>query len=357
MNAININQDRLMALVGMAIGEISGANGGVMISVGNKLGLYKAMAGRGPMFPADLAKRAGCAERYVREWLNCNAAGGYVAYHPETQQYELTPEQAMMLADDTSPVFIPNAWEVTASMWFDEAKTIEAFRTGKGIAWGDHHERLYCGVAAFFRNGYAASLVPDWLPALTGMVPKLEAGARVADIGCGHGHSTVLMAKAFPKSRFWGFDTHAGSIAEAREVAKREGVADRVSFEVVKAGAYPAQAGGYDLICFFDALHDMGFPEAAMQHAHKSLAPDGSVMLVEPFAHDKVEDNFNPVGRLYYAGSTMLCCAHAISENGTHVLGAQAGQGRLAEIAKASGFTQFRRATETPFNLVLEARR
>lgn len=357
MNAMNINQDKLMALVGMAMGELSGANGGVMISVGNKLGLYKAMAGRGPMFPADLAKRSGCAERYVREWLNCNAAGGYINYNPETQQYELSPEQAMMLADDTSPVFIPNAWEVTASMWFDEAKTIEAFRTGKGIAWGDHHDRLYCGVAAFFRNGYAAHLVPEWLPALTGMVPKLEAGAKVADIGCGHGHSTVLMAKAFPKSRFWGFDTHAGSIAEAREVAKREGVADRVTFEVVKAGDYPAQAGGYDLICFFDALHDMGFPEAAMKHAHKSLAPDGSVMLVEPFAHDKVEDNFNPVGRLYYAGSTMLCCAHAISENGTHVLGAQAGQGRLGEIAKAGGFTQFRRATETPFNLILEARR
>jgi SAM-dependent methyltransferase len=356
MNAININQDRLMALVGMAMSELSGANGGVMISVGNKLGLYKAMAGRGPMFPADLAKRSGCAERYLREWLNCNAAGGYVAYHPETQQYELTPEQAMLLADDTSPVFIPNAWEVTASMWFDEHKTIEAFRTGKGIAWGDHHERLYCGVAAFFRNGYAASLVPEWLPALEGMVPKLEAGAKVADIGCGHGHSTVLMAKAFPNSRFWGFDTHAGSIAEARDVARREGVADRVSFEVIRAGDYPAN-GGYDLICFFDALHDMGFPEAAMRHAHQSLAPDGSVMLVEPFAGDKPEDNFNPVGRLYYAGSTMLCCAHAISENGTHVLGAQAGQGRLAEIAKASGFTQFRRATETPFNLILEARR
>lgn len=356
MNAMTINQDRLMALVGMAMSELSGANGGVMISVGNKLGLYKAMAGRGPMFPAEVARRAGCAERYVREWLNCNAAGGYINYNPETQQYELSPEQAMLLADDTSPVFIPNAWEVTASMWFDEAKTIEAFRTGKGIAWGDHHERLYCGVAAFFRNGYAASLVPDWLPALTGMVPKLEAGAKVADIGCGHGHSTVLMAKAFPNSRFWGFDTHAGSIAEAREVAKREGVADRVSFDVIKSGDYPAN-GGYDLICFFDALHDMGFPEAAMKHAYKSLAPDGSVMLVEPFAHDRTEDNFNPVGRLYYAGSTMLCCAHAISENGTHVLGAQAGQSRLAEIAKASGFTQFRRATETSFNLILEARR
>jgi SAM-dependent methyltransferase len=349
-----IDQDKLHALVSMAVGELSAANGGVMISIGNKLGLYKAMVGQGPMFPAQLAKRAGCAERYVREWLNCQAAGGYVLYHPELQQYELTPEQAMMLADDTSPVFIPNALEVTASLWMDEGKAIEAFRTGKGIAWGDHHERLYCGVAAFFRNGYAAHLVPEWLPALKGVVPKLEKGAKVADIGCGHGHSTVIMAKAFPKSQFWGFDAHAGSIAEARAIAQKEGVADRVHFEVAKAGDYPSQ--GFDLICFFDALHDMGHPEVAMRHAHKSLAADGTVMLVEPFANDKVEDNLNPIGRMYYAGSALLCCAHAISENGTHVLGAQAGEGRLGEIARNSGFTHFHRATSTPFNLILEAR-
>ena len=355
MNALNINQDKLHALVGMAVNELSASNGGVMISIGHKLGLYKVMAGEGPMTSAELAKKSGCAERYVREWLNCNAAGGYVVYHPAGQKYELTAEQALMLADETSPVFVPNAWEVAASLWFDQAKTIDAFRTGKGIAWGDHHERLYCGIAAFFRNGYQAHLVPEWLPALDGVVAKLEKGAKVADIGCGHGHSAIIMAKAFPKSHFWGFDVHAPSIEEARRIAETEGVADRVTFEIAKSGDYPVQ--GFDLICFFDALHDMGHPDVALRHAEKALAKDGTVMLVEPFANDKVEDNLNPIGRMYYAGSTALCCAHAISENGTHVLGAQAGEGRLAEIAKASGFSRFRRATATPFNLILEARR
>jgi ubiquinone/menaquinone biosynthesis C-methylase UbiE len=228
-------------------------------------------------------------------------------------------------------------------------------RPSRLSAWGDHDARLYCGVAAFFRNGYQAHLVPEWLPALEGVVPKLENGAKIADIGCGYGYSTILMAQAFPKSRFWGFDTHAGSVAEAKENAKKAGVADRVTFEIAKAGDYPAQ--GYDLICFFDALHDMGHPDVALRQAEKALAKDGSVMLVEPFAQDKVEDNLNPIARMYYAASTMLCCAHAISENGTHVLGAQAGEARLAEIAKASGFSHFRRAAETPFNLILEARR
>lgn len=351
---MNIDQDKLQALVGMAVGELSASNGGVMISIGHKLGLYKAMAGAGPLSSANLAKRANCAERYVREWLNSQAAGNYVIYHPAELTYELSPEQAMMLAEESSPVFIPNAWEVAASLWFDEAKTIEAFRTGKGVAWGDHHHRLYCGVAAFFRNGYQAYLVPEWLPALQGVVPKLEAGAKVADVGCGHGHSAIIMAKAYPQSRFWGFDVHAGSIAEARRNAEAAGVADRVTFEVAKASDY-AQAD-FDLICFFDALHDMGHPDVALRHARQSLAPDGTVMLVEPFANDKVEDNLNPIGRMYYASSTALCCAHAISENGSHVLGAQAGEGRLAEIAKASGYQHFRRAAATPFNLILEAR-
>ncbi len=354
MNAIAINQDKLHALVGMAVSDMSASNGGVMISIGHKLGLYKAMVGQGPMTSAAVARRAGCAERYVREWLNCNAAGHYVAYHPADQTYELTAEQALLLADETSPVFVPNAWEVTASLWHDEAKTIEAFRTGKGVAWGDHHHRLYCGVAAFFRNGYEAHLVADWLPALDGVVAKLETGARVADIGCGHGHSAIIMAKAFPNSKFWGFDVHAPSIAAARENAAAAGVADRITFEVAKSGDYAVD--GLDLICFFDALHDMGHPDAALRHARKSLAADGTVMLVEPFANDKVEDNLNPIGRMYYAGSTALCCAHAISENGTHVLGAQAGEGRLGALAQANGFTRFRRATATPFNLILEAR-
>ena len=274
----------------------------------------------------NVARRSDCAERYVREWLNAQVAGGYVAYHPSSETYELTAEQAMVLADDTSPLFIPSAWQVPASMWFDEHKAIDAFRSGKGVAWGEHDERLYCGVAAFYRNAYQSSLVQEWLPALDGVTGKLQRGARVADIGCGHGHSTVIMAQAFPDSRFWGFDVHEGSIEAARRHAEQAGVADRVRFVQANAADYPAQ--DYDLICFFDCLHDMGHPDRALRHAADALAPEGTVMLVEPYAQDRVEDNINPVGRLYYAASTTLCCAHAISENGTHVLGAQAGEAR-----------------------------
>jgi len=352
---VNIDPQKLDAIVNTAITDISAGYGGVMISLGYKLGLYRAMAGAGPLSAAEVARRSECAERYVREWLNSQVAGGYVAYHPSSETYELTAEQAMVLADDTSPVFIPTAWQVPASMWFDEHKAIEAFRTGKGISWGEHDERLFCGVAAFYRNGYQGSLVQEWLPALEGVTQKLQKGARVADVGCGHGHSTVIMAKAFPASRFWGFDVHEASIGEARRIAGKEGVADRVTFATAKAADYPRE--GYDLICFFDALHDMGHPDRALRHAADALAPDGTVMLVEPYAADRVEDNINPVGRLYYSASTTICCAHAISENGTHVLGAQAGEARLADVARASGFSRFRRARQTPFNLILEARR
>jgi SAM-dependent methyltransferase len=349
-----IDQQRLEDMVGKAVSDLSAGYGGVMISLGDKLGLYKAMAGAGPLTSGELAKRTGCAERYVREWLNAQVAGGYVDYHPVSASYELTPEQAMVLADSTSPVFIPSAWQVPASMWFDEERALSAFRTGKGISWGEHDHRLYCGVAAFYRNAYQASLIPEWLPALDGVVDKLKAGATVADVGCGHGHSTVLMAKEFPKSRFWGIDVHEPSILAARENAAEAGVADRVTFEVAKADTYESR--GYDFICMFDCLHDMGRPVDAIAHAGRSLAEDGTVMLVEPFANDKVEDNINPVGRLYYSASTTLCCAHAISENGTHVLGAQAGEGRLADVVRKAGLTRFRRAMETPFNLILEAR-
>jgi len=352
---MNLDQGKLEALVTMALNDMSGAQGGFMMNLGHKLGLYKAMAGAGPLSSAEVAKRSGCAERYVREWLGSQVAGGYLVYHPSSQTYEMTPEQAMVLADETSPVFFPNAWEVNAACWMDEEKALEAFRTGRGISWGEHHERLFCGVAAFFRNGYQANLVPQWLPALEGVVPKLENGAKVADVGCGFGHSTIIMAQAFPNSHFWGFDVHAASIEEARRNAEAAGVAERVTFEVAQATDYPAHQ--YDLICFFDALHDMGHPDRALQHAARALAADGTVMLVEPFAHDRLEDNMNAIGRLYYAGSTVLCCAHAISENGNYVLGAQAGEARLAQLAKASGFGHFRRATETPFNLILELRR
>lgn len=352
---MHIDENALNAFVEKAVGDLSAGYGGVMVSLGDKLGLYKAMAGAGPISPSELASRTGCAERYVREWLNSQAAGGYVLYHPSSTTYELTAEQAMVLADDHSPVFMPHAWNVPASMWFDEPRAIEAFRTGKGVSWGEHDGRLYCGIAAFYRNAYQGSLVSEWLPALDGVVAKLGAGAKIADVGCGHGHSTVIMAKEFPNSRFCGFDYHEESITEARGIAEKEGVADRVSFTVAKADDYAEK--NFDLICFFDCLHDMGHPVKAAAHAEQALKSDGTVMLVEPYASDYVEENINPVGRLYYAASTTLCCAHAISEQGSHVLGAQAGEGGLSEVFSQAGFAHFGRALQTPFNLILEARK
>lgn len=349
------NQQSLDAVVGRLFGDLSAGYGGVMVSIGHKLGLYRTMDGAGPLSSAEVARRAGCAERYVREWLNCQVAGGYVNYHTGSGAYELSPEQAKVLADDTSPVFLPHAWQVVASMWADEDKTLEAFRSGNGVSWGEHDERLHCGVAAFYRNSYRSSLVQEWLPALDGVVEKLNAGANVADVGCGYGHSTVLMAQAFPKSHFWGFDAHEGAIQAARRSAEQAGVSNRVRFDVAKANEYPDH--GYDLICFFDCLHDMGWPVEAMKHASRTLARSGSVMVVEPFARERVEENANPIGRLYYAASTTTCCAHAISEAGTHVLGAQAGAKQLEEVFRQAGFGSVRHAAETPFNLILEARR
>jgi len=355
MYAPAIDQTKLESFLARAVGDLSAGYGGVMVSLGSKLGLYKAMAGAGPISSKELAARAGCAERYVSEWLNAQAAGGYVAYHAGSDTYELSPEQALVLADEESPVYIPHAWSVPASMWFDEEKAIEAFRTGRGVAWGDHDGRLYCGVAAFYRNAYRSSLVSQWLPALDGVVDQLDAGIAVADVGCGHGHSTLLMARAFPRSRFHGFDVHAASIDEARRNAEDAGLTARVAFDVARAVDYPGRS--YGLICFFDCLHDMGDPVAAARHAARVLAPGGTVMLVEPFANDRVEDNLSPIARLYYAASSTLCCAHAISEGGGLVLGAQAGEARLAEVFRKAGFPRFRRAAETPFNLILEARR
>ncbi len=351
---MSINEQKLNDFIERAVGDLAAGYGGVMVSLGRKLGLYRAMAGAGPLSSRELAKRAGCAERYVREWLNSQAAGGYVVYHPSSETYELSPEQAFVLADEESPVFIPPAWEVPASMWFDEDKTIEAFRTGAGVPWGAHDERLFCGVAAFYRNAYRGELVQNWLPALDGVESKLHAGARIADVGCGHGHSTIIMAQAYPHSRFWGFDYHSGSIEVARENAHEAGVADRVRFEVADAGNYGTNS--FDLICFFDCLHDMGDPVGAARRAAAALLEDGTVMLVEPFANDRVEENLNPVGRLYYSASTTLCCAHSLSEDVGFALGAQAGEARLAEVFRKAGFRTFRRATQTPFNLILEAR-
>lgn len=355
MSSPAIDTTRLESLLARAVGDLSAGHGGVMVSIGTKLGLYKALAGAGPLSPRELAERTGCAERYVSEWLNAQVAGGYVDYHAVTRTYELSPEQEMVLADEESPVFMPHAWQVTATMWADEEKTLEAFRTGKGVAWGDHDERLYCGVASFYRNAYRGSLVSQWLPALEGVVERLEAGITVADVGCGHGHSTLLMAKAFPKSRFRGFDVHPASIDAARRNAADAGLEGSVSFDVAPASGFPGE--GYGLVCFFDALHDMGDPLGAARQTARALAPDGTVMLIEPFANDRVEDNVSPVARLYYSASAALCCANAIADGGRLVLGAQAGEARLADVFRKAGFTRFRRASETPFNLILEARR
>lgn len=349
-----IDQHALDAFVERAVNDLAASYGGVMVSLGHRLGLYKAMCGAGPLIVREVAQRAGCDERYVREWLNSQAAGGYVRYHAGSETYELPPEQALVLADEDSPVFLPPAFNVPASMWFDEEKLARAFRTGEGVAWGDHHERLSCGVAAFYRNCYRGALVQDWLPSLPGVCEKLRRGAKVADVGCGYGHSTLLMAAAFPNSRFWGFDTHEGSIAAARHQARTLNGDRSVTFEIATARSYPAE--GFDLICFFDALHDMGDPVAAAHHAATALAEDGTVMLVEPFANDRVEDNFTPVGRIYYSASTAICCAHSLSEEGRMALGAQAGEARLRAVFQKAGFNTLRRAAQTPFNLVLEAK-
>ncbi len=349
-----IDHQALDKFMERAVNDLSASYGGVMVSLGHRLGLYKAMAGAGPLSAREVAQRAGCAERYVREWLNSQAAGGYVRYHAASEAYELPPEQAFVLADEDSPLFLPPAWNVPASMWFDEEKVAQAFRTGEGVAWCDHHERLSCGVAAFYRNCYRGALIQDWLPALSGVHEKLKQGARVADVGCGHGHSTLLMGAAFPNSRFWGFDSHEDSIVAARQHARMSNIGPSVTFDVATARSYPAN--GFDLICFFDCLHDLGDPVAAGQHAATALAEDGTVMLVEPFANDRVEDNLTPVGRLYYSASTAICCAHALSEDGKLALGGQAGEAGLRAIFQKAGFRTFRRATQTPFNLVLEAK-
>jgi SAM-dependent methyltransferase len=350
-----IDPAKVEAFAMRTIGDVTAAYTGVMVSLGHKLGLYRALHGAGPLSAREVAGRAGCAERYVREWLNAQAAGGYLGYHAASDTYELSPEHALVLADEESAAFIPPAWNVPAAMWADEPKALEAFRTGRGVAWGEHDARLACGVAAFYRNGYRASLVPQWLPALDGVMARLEAGIAVADVGCGHGHTTVMMAEAFPNSRFHGIDTHAASIEAAGRNASAAGVAARTSFSVARAVDLPD--GGYGLVCFFDTLHDLGDPVAAARRAAEVLAPGGTVMLVEPFAHDHLEDNLSPVGQLYYAGSAVMCCAHAISEGGRMVLGAQAGPRRLAEVFRKAGFSHFRSVATSPFNQVFEVRR
>ena len=321
-----------------------------LIVVGDKLGLYKAMAGAGWLTSAELAARTNTAERYVREWLNANAASGYVNYDPDTKSYELPPEQAFAL----TVLDLPGAFHIISACFKDEPKITQAFRTGEGVGWHEHDANLFFGTERFFRPNYEANLLSSWIPALEGVHAKLQAGATVADVGCGHGASTLLMAKAFPKSRFYGFDYHSGSIEYARYVAARDGLLDQVNFEVSSAKSYPAN-GGYDLVTFFDCLHDMGDPVGAARHVLSTLKPDGTWMIVEPFANDRPEYNHNPVGRIYYSASTMVCTPASLAQEVGAGLGAQAGEPRIREVVTAAGFTRFRRAAETPFNLVFEA--
>ena len=353
-NPTPLDEGRFEAFLDQVFTDLSACYGGVMVSIGDRLGLYRALDGAGPLTSDELAERAGCAERYVREWLGSQVAAGYIEYDAETSSYTLPPEHAAVLADRESPALLTPAFNIPASMWLDEEQAIHAFRTGEGVPWGNHHHRLFCGVAAFYRNAYRASLVPEWLPALDGVVEALEAGARVADVGCGHGHSTVLMAQAFPRSTFVGIDPHEESIAAAREHAVEAGVEDRVRFEVGTATSYSET--GFDLVCFFDCLHDLGDPVGAARHAREALAEGGTVMLIEPAAPDGVEDAGGPINRAYYSASATVCTAHALSEDGDHALGAQAGEAQLREVFTEAGYGHWRRAGETPFNLILEAR-
>ena len=349
-----IDEGKLEAFMGQAVGDLGAAISGLMVHLGDELGLYKAMSGAGILTAAELAERTGCDARYVQEWLNNQAAGGYVAYHAEQDAYELPPEQALALADEDSPVFLPGGFAGIAAAWSGADKYLDAFRTGKGVGWHEQDARLFRGTERFFRPGYRAHLVPEWIPALDGVEDKLRAGARVADVGCGHGASTVLMAEAYPHSRFTGFDFHPPSVDTARKRAADAGVADRVTFEVASAKDYPGE--GFDLVTFFDCLHDMGDPEGVVRHARSTIAADGTVMLVEPYAGDRTADNLTPVGRAFYGFSTVICTMASKAQEVGLALGAQAGEARLRDIFTAGGFSRFRRATETPFNLILEAR-
>jgi SAM-dependent methyltransferase len=346
--------ERLNALLGQLVGDLGAVTTGALVLLGDKLGVYKAMGDGKAVTPEELAAKTGLNERYLREWLSAQAAAGYIDYNAKSKKFRLTPEQACAFADEGGPAFFAGAFEVAQSMWLDEGKVAEAFKSGKGVGWHEHSQCLFRGTERFFRPGYNANLVSQWIPALKGVKEKLEKGATVADVGCGHGASTILMALAYPKSKFYAYDYHAPSIARAKQLAKEAGVGKRITFEQASAKDFPAL--NYDLVAFFDCLHDMGDPVGAGKHVKESLADDGAWMIVEPFAHDDLKDNLNPVGRIYYAASTMICTPASRSQEVGLGLGAQAGEARLKKVVKEAGFSKFRRATETPFNLVFEAR-
>ena len=351
---MELNQDKLNTFLGRAVVDIGATLHAGLVLIGEKLGLYKALAEGGPMLPAELAKRTGTNERYVREWLNGQAAGGYVTYEADSGRYSLSAEQAFTLAAENSPAYLPGAFQLATPAVKAEPRITDAFRSGAGFGWHEHDHGLFEGTERFFRPNYVGNLISSWIPSLAGVEAKLRSGARVADIGCGHGASAILLAQAYPKSAFFGFDYHGPSIDAARKAARKAGVADRVTFEQASAKQYPGQ--DYDLVAFFDCLHDMGDPVGAATHVLRSLAKDGTWMIVEPFAGDRVEDNLNPVGRVFYSASTLICTPASRSQEVGLALGAQAGEGKIRDVVTRGGFTKFRRATETPFNLVFEAK-
>jgi SAM-dependent methyltransferase len=350
--AKEINEDKMNQFLGKVIGDFGASLGSALGYIGQKLGLYKAMATDGPATPAELAERTNTNERYVREWLINQAAGGYVEYDAQTGRFSLSPEQAVALTDELSPFYVGGGFFVVKAMSAAVSRIEDHFRNGGGILWGDHDPDLFTGTERFFRPGYTAHLVASWIPALTGIDEKLKSGGKVADVGCGHGASTIIMARAYPNSEFWAFDNHEASINHAREAAKTAGVSDRVHFEVANAQSIPDN--NYDLIAFFDCLHDMGDPVGACKRAAEVLAPGGSALIVEPMAGNTVEENFNPIGRTFAGASTLCCTSNSLALDGP-ALGAVAPEDKIRETVLAGGFGQFRRATETPFNRIFEA--
>jgi len=349
-----LDVEKLYEFVFRAVDEVGATLNTALVVMGDRLGLYRALASAGALTPAELAKRTGTAERYVREWLNQQAAGGYVEYEADSGRYCLPPEQAVALTDESSPAYLPGFFQIALGSVIDSPRIAEAAKTGEGVGWHDHVHDVHEGCERFFRPGYNTHLIAEWLPALDGVVEALERGARVADVGCGHGASTILMAQAFPASRFFGFDYHRDGIETARRRAREMGVEDRIEFAAEPAASYPGE--GYDLVTMFDCLHDMGDPAGAARHVRSTLAPDGTWMIVEPLAGDRVEENLNPVGRAYYGFSTLLCTPASLSQEVGLALGAQAGEARIRDVVLGAGFSSFRRVAETPFNMVFEAK-
>jgi SAM-dependent methyltransferase len=349
-----IDETKMEELMGKVVTELGAGVGLALHRLGDQLGIWKAMAGAGPLTPSEVAERTGCHERYIREWLAAEATGGYVDYDASDGTFTLSDEVAFAMADEQSPFFLGGAWQIACSVYDVLPKLATAFTTGDGVPWADHSHDLFEGVERFFRPGYNANLVAEWLPALDGVVEKLERGAKVADVGCGHGASTIILAQAYPNSTFVGFDYHDASIITARKAAAEAGVADRVTFEVAPAQSYPGT--DYDLVAFFDCLHDMGDPDSAARHVRSTLADDGTWLLVEPYSNASLTENINPVGRVFYASSVLICLPASLADEGRRGLGNQVPDTQWAELTKSAGFSRLRRATETPFNRVFEVR-